>query len=774
MTDIASLGLRVESSEAEVAAQRLDKLADAAQGAEQAAGGTEPVFKRVGNSLREFGVAAQTVLGRITGLSGQQRAFAQVLSRLPLPLAAVGGTLGIIAKAFNDGQRESFEFARALALTGRQSGITAGELKLLADRLDQIGGSRSDAVRALTELTSRGLDANVIRRYTAAMQELERVGGPAVSDTAEAFAKLADKPLEAAIKLQEATGFLTPALYEQIRALAAQGKESEAAALAQQAYAAEITRQAQQLRSELPIISRLFAGAKQSARKFWDEVTGVGRAQSAEQRLTELRRLRGSRELGNITGRGSNASGQALADREEQQLARIVAQRRAEAEEIRRAKTELDAKIDADKKAEERAKAAARAAAEARKAQFAFDLGQIKRDLDAAASAYDNYEATLEARRRAGLISEARYYDERRALLEKQTDAQVKALEAENERLRAQGGTAAERIAINNRIADNEAELARVRADAAAQANILAIEEQQGLRDTARAYEDARASAERYLETLQRRLRLETQGIGLGNEERRRLRERADIEERFDEQRRDLDGELRRGEINDDQYRQQLELIDEFKRKALSSYDDYYRQLQEKQGSFQAGAIEALRNYIDEARNVAKATDEAFSSAFRRMEDALVNFVSTGKLNFGDLVRSILADLLRIQLRISLSNVLGSIFGGLTGGGGIAGGSFGGFGTPPFAPPRANGGPVNAGSPYLVGERGPELFVPNASGAIVPNDRMGGGVTINSVVNAGPGVDMAAFSAALDRRDAELEARLIGGIRRGRYAGAGV
>jgi phage-related minor tail protein len=39
---------------------------------------------------------------------------------------------------------------------------------------------------------------------------------------------------------------------------------------------------------------------------------------------------------------------------------------------------------------------------------------------------------------------------------------------------------------------------------------------------------------------------------------------------------------------------------------------------------------------------------------------------------------------------------------------------------------RAEGGPVSAGSPYIVGERGPELFVPGRSGTIVPNNKMGG------------------------------------------------
>jgi hypothetical protein len=45
--------------------------------------------------------------------------------------------------------------------------------------------------------------------------------------------------------------------------------------------------------------------------------------------------------------------------------------------------------------------------------------------------------------------------------------------------------------------------------------------------------------------------------------------------------------------------------------------------------------------------------------------------------------------------------------------GGIFGSLFGGF--------RAEGGPVRRGAPYVVGERGPELFVPGASGQIIPN-----------------------------------------------------
>jgi TP901 family phage tail tape measure protein len=54
---------------------------------------------------------------------------------------------------------------------------------------------------------------------------------------------------------------------------------------------------------------------------------------------------------------------------------------------------------------------------------------------------------------------------------------------------------------------------------------------------------------------------------------------------------------------------------------------------------------------------------------------------------------------------------------------------------------RAAGGSVMGGNPYIVGERGPELFVPNAAGQIVPNHRMGGGANIVINVNAGMGTN---------------------------------
>ena len=130
----------------------------------------------------------------------------------------------------------------------------------------------------------------------------------------------------------------------------------------------------------------------------------------------------------------------------------------------------------------------------------------------------------------------------------------------------------------------------------------------------------------------------------------------------------------------------------------------------------------------------------SFSSAF---EDAVVKGEKLSKV-----LQGLLQDITRIIARKTITEPLGnavssalsgfsfdSMFSGI---GSWLGGLF-----------RAEGGPVTAGQPYIVGERGPEWFVPRQSGVVLPNGVAPGGTTINT-------------SIAIDARgaDAGVEARL--------------
>jgi len=101
--------------------------------------------------------------------------------------------------------------------------------------------------------------------------------------------------------------------------------------------------------------------------------------------------------------------------------------------------------------------------------------------------------------------------------------------------------------------------------------------------------------------------------------------------------------------------------------------------------------------------------------AGRMIDNALMRAVTTGKVGFDDLKNvalSAMSEIAQASLRGLFNSAGGGIGSGLVNGlGGLVASFFG-------APGRATGGPVSAGRSYVVGERGPELFVPSSSGRI--------------------------------------------------------
>ena len=135
--------------------------------------------------------------------------------------------------------------------------------------------------------------------------------------------------------------------------------------------------------------------------------------------------------------------------------------------------------------------------------------------------------------------------------------------------------------------------------------------------------------------------------------------------------------------------------------------------------------IQINRDLKEQAEN-AKAVKDAFDS----LSDSINNDIKEGikglikgTSTLGDLLNNVADRFLDVALNQALfGSILGS--GGKKGGGLL--GAIGLF---------ANGGRPPVGRPSIVGERGPELFVPRTSGTIVPNHKLGGGDTNNIVVN---------------------------------------
>ena len=167
-----------------------------------------------------------------------------------------------------------------------------------------------------------------------------------------------------------------------------------------------------------------------------------------------------------------------------------------------------------------------------------------------------------------------------------------------------------------------------------------------------------------------------------------------------------------------------------------------------------ADATERVATLNKELNANAMAAGDIIAQGF---EDAVI---AGGK--FREALRGIAQDLLRLfikqQITAPLAAGLGDFFKGSTAFAALFGG------------PKALGGPVQGGTPYLVGERGPEIFMPSGSGTIVPNHRMGaggGGTTINVNYNIASGISRAELAPILDTERKRLKAEIPDMVRRG-------
>lgn len=146
------------------------------------------------------------------------------------------------------------------------------------------------------------------------------------------------------------------------------------------------------------------------------------------------------------------------------------------------------------------------------------------------------------------------------------------------------------------------------------------------------------------------------------------------------------------------------------------------------ENTFQAGFNSAFANFKEKALDSFSAGQDAFNTMSNSMSAALDNFVSTGKLSFSSLAASIIADLIKIQMRMQMTSLFGSLnlgglFGGTGGGISATAGAYS-IDANPFIGMYADGGSPPVGVPSIVGERGPELFIPKTAGTIIPNNQL--------------------------------------------------
>jgi lambda family phage tail tape measure protein len=637
--------------------------------------------------------------------------------------AAAAAAFGIAAY---QGSQEALAFQRALIGTGNVAGTTAGQLQAMAAQLGSAWGvTQGAASEALVALVNAGAtNRNQLEAQAGAILAYSKATGQSVDDLAKSFVALGKDPLAASLKLNESMGYLTVSTYEQIKSLQEQGRYTEAVTLAQKTYADAMDSSASRMTEQLGFMESAWMSLKKVASETWDAMLGVGRTdgldvqlQKANEEMDKLRRNRTDAANSGVNASVSKlrtdpidkeiAAQQAVIDtlRESARMGARAAESKAQELRLVKDKTEFDkaslsystAQQKAQREINEqternnrllaagiitqgqadqlnaaiRAKNKGPAAPKLQGAQTSYELSDIKRSLGMETDAYSNQLRVLEAMRSAGIASEREYFDTKTALQSLTGDAQEAAFEKELTYLRGLKLSGKDKIDNDRKIIDTETEMAKWRAKNAADLEVASIQQNSLLEQQKRAFMEATKAAEDYYQTSQRGYDRTLASIGMGDVARSMAGGKNQIEDKYAQQRQRVEDKFTLSKDKSPearaQYEQELALIEEYRTKSLAQYGTYYERLQAEQGNWVNGATRSMANYLDSVTNVAASTEQIFTKAFRGMEDALVDFVKTGQLDFSRLADSIISDMIRMMVQ---RQVMGPLMASMGGGGG--------------------------------------------------------------------------------------------------------
>ncbi|HCF3956794.1 TPA: phage tail length tape measure family protein, partial [Pseudomonas aeruginosa] len=709
-------------------------------------GGVGATFQALGDKIKSFFGVASTAsegLGEIargadaaavsannartamTGLSGAGSAFAIV----GVAAAAAGVAL---AAAYEKGRSEATELNKAIILTGNYAGTSAGQLSAMAAAIAKANGTQYEAVAVLSEITSTGkFTVDQIELVASTAIAMQDATGKAVSETVAEFSKLAEDPVRASQQLNEKYHYLTASVYEQITALNQQGDTLGAAQLAMDAYGQAMDERASQIVENLGTMERAWKTVAGVARGAWDEMLGVGRTETPEERLeqltkgqafqpgravasgavfgplgwfNELRKAyqrssmsddeRGKQftdALQEIQDEGEKAQKARLerylqdeAIRGQQSMDRLLETVRTNKEKRDKLNRELDrsiAAIQATNPEDERLRpeniAAARRAIDEKYKDPKTPKGpstpldqstvtEAKNQLDQLQADYRNAEQNLQAQQRAGLLSYADYVARRSELIRQNKDQVTAAYQAEIQALEALRSksttTAAQRISLDQKIADARSNMVKAQKKSDADLEILQVNEQGRLKKQAQAVKAYADALQQQQDALALQGERAAAAVGMGAQQRRLFEQRGNLDDRFTQQRLDLASQYGDGSrgMSLDEYNDKLQKLQANHAAMTEQLQRNYAALQVAQADWTNGARSAFADYLDSARNVAGQTYDLFSNAMSGLENSVVSAVTTGKASLDDFLRTLAADSARMATRQLGASLLGS------------------------------------------------------------------------------------------------------------------
>lgn len=732
----AMLGYRIETRTTGKIQEYLKQQIISANSAAKAATTT---FSQYGKSQKEIAAAMRGVPAQITDIvvglqSGQlpltvlmqqggqlkdmfggvvpaAKALGSTLVGIVSPATVAAAALGTVAYAAYAGIKRDEQLNSAITMTGNAAGVTVSQLNSMVNSIGNATGSFSSAQDAVVQLAGNSkIAGDAFELVASAAVNMKDVTGQSIENTIAQFNKLADDPVKASQALDAQYHYLNASTFERIQALEDQGRQEEAAALAQKSYAQAMKERAEEVKANLNALGRAWAWVGEEASKAWRAMSSITQASTTEdllkkyqERLADLgpaqteakkwledqisklqkqidseRKVTAEKQKQKAADDAAKAfiadSDKYLSDREKKDrehlknLASINAQYKAAnglipesdyKSRIAKENSRYQASISKGGR-----KASSRKSVSLTPYITRADVSEIQDALRVERSSIQAQTTALDAAYRSGSMTAADYFSQKRDLVNQDTEAQTKALEKQNAVLSKEKANGRDRINLQKQIASNTSKMQEVRSSAAAKLSKIDADETAAIRKRQAALLSYQNTLKDALNTARTQYSREEASAWMGASALSYASGLNGIDDKVSSERRKLqsgrDQQNALGAWNDDDqkaYEQRLAALQGYQKQAVSLWNDHWETLRKGEEDWVNGANSALDDYIESNRKVADQTKQAFTNAFSSMEDSLVDFCVTGKGGFSDMATSIIKDLVRIQIRAAMTGL---------------------------------------------------------------------------------------------------------------------
>jgi phage-related minor tail protein len=595
----------------------------------------------------------------------------------------VGATaVGVLGYAMYSGRKEFDDFNKSIILTGNYSKVTADDFGKMATKISTSSratvGDAKDILNTMIssgQFTSKAFDSvsKVIQRFSELM-------GTSAKDAANKLIPSLDGSASSAKRLNDQYNFLTLAQYKHIEALERQGKTQESII-----YTADLLNKSfTGARTELGYIDSALDYTTKKWSEFWNAAMNLGKPDSPQEKLKkiedELRKAKGNKT--EITASGwAGGEQRKFNARNDARIQELEYEKMALEENIRLAAKKNDL-TGQKEKIDNRAKSSGLSADLALEKQ----LNDARRELKYA-SLMDSADEETKIIYKSAKKQEKLYSDHLETLTGKDQEFDSKRSQiylAEMQREMVERDQKLEEF----RLKQIGKEVDAAQAERFARKKIADEEYKQDLEKLitqADYYAKAKDTAGVEKDKLQAQIKM----VGLSEKQVKLAESEAKYQEDIAKNK----------------------LIPGITADGIDALNK------------QAAAVKAARdNNImlgDSLKNLQVVNDVVWSN----ITDAIDNFVNAGGKSFEDFAKNAIKQLMLIQTKkqaLALWDQVGGVGGILSFGATMLG--------------FADGGSPPVNTPSIVGERGPEIFIPRTAGTIIPNsaiNSMGGGQTIN-------------------------------------------